>query len=190
MSFDVLFTINLFFQNLSGRQKGKKKNKPTKTTPDRDAAVTQPRVLDPSRPRTIPAAPGATRRVPRPWPASGPAGLAGGSLPPSLTPQRPLPCPRPTPPPPASPAAPPAAADALLLLASRFRLRSQTPVGCPLLGDALPSGPFLVGTCVTHCTARPVSLSGPCAERLCAGASQTQTVILKANKYLEQGNTC
>lgn len=191
MSFDVLFTINLFFQNPSGRQKGKKKTKPTKTTPDRDAAVTQPRVLEPGPPaHASPRRLGPRGASPIRGPRPGPAGLAGGSLPPSLTPQRPLPCPRPTTPPPASPAAPPAAADALLLLASRFRLHSQTPVGCPLLGDALPSGPFLVGTCVTHCTARPVSLSGPCAERPCAGASQTQTVILKANKYLEQGNTC
>lgn len=68
MSFDVLFTINLFFQNLSGRQKGKKKTKPTKTTPDRDAAVTQPRVLEPSRPRTHPR--GAWSHAARPPPVA------------------------------------------------------------------------------------------------------------------------
>lgn len=95
MSFDVLFTINLFFQNPSGRQKGKKKTKPTKTTPDRDAAVTQPRVLEPSRPRTHPrgawghaACPPSVARVPatRPrWrlPASLPHATAAASVPPA-----------------------------------------------------------------------------------------------------------
>lgn len=84
MSFDVLFTINLFFQNPSGRQKGKKKTKPTKTTPDRDAAVTQPRVLEPgppahASPRRLGPRGASPVRGPRPAP---PASLAApASLP-------------------------------------------------------------------------------------------------------------
>lgn len=57
MYFDVLFTINLFFQNPSGRQKEKPTNQPTKTTPKHEAEAALTTLTSHSSGRTC-SAPG------------------------------------------------------------------------------------------------------------------------------------
>lgn len=85
MSFDVLFTINLFFQNPSGRQKGGKKNQTnqndTRSRRSGDPAAragAQPPAH--ASPRRLEPRGASSARGPRPAP---PASLAAPCLPPS-----------------------------------------------------------------------------------------------------------